>query len=180
MKCTFQVCAWKETYENRWNPNNWIITTKFSLHLKWSTLLYHSKVDLDSRRNQTTMMDLDIFTPKGETLHILGDEENKSCKKSWVLSLFKCIGILVGQQTSSTAAVASLDFADNGLSGEKKKQASLDFFLELTITRQLVLKFCQLSTELIVNRSHWLWRWANTQNVSFKPFTVANLRYQLS
>ena len=62
-------------------------------------------------------------------MHILGDGESKSCKKSWVLSLFKCIGILVGQQASSTAAVGSLDFADKGLSGEKKKQASLDFFL---------------------------------------------------
>ena len=37
---------------------------------------------------------------------------------------YKCIGILVSQQTSSTAAVGNLDFADNGLSGEKKKQAS--------------------------------------------------------
>ena len=69
---------------------------------------------------------------------------------------YKCIGILVGQQASSTAAVGSLDFADNSLSGEKKKQASLDFFLELTITRQLELKFCHLSTELILNQSHWL------------------------
>ena len=93
---------------------------------------------------------------------------------------YKCIGILVSQQASSTAAVGSLDFPDKGLSGEKKKQASLDFFLELTITRQLVLKFCQLLTELIVNQSHWLWRWANARNVSFKLFTVANLRYQLS
>ena len=89
-------------------------------------------------------------------MHILGDEENKSCEKSRVLLLFTCIGILVGQQASSTAAVGSLDFADKGLSGEKKKQASLDFFLELTITRQLELKFCQLSTELIVNQSHSL------------------------
>ena len=63
---------------------------------------------------------------------------------------YKCIGILVSQQASSTAAVGSLDFADKGLSGEKKKQASLDFFLQLTITRQPVLKFCQL----IVNQSH--------------------------
>ena len=77
-------------------------------------------------------------------MHILEDEENKSCKKSRVLLLFTCIGILVGQQASSTAAVGSLDFADNALSGEKKKRASLDFFLELTITRQLVLIFCQL------------------------------------
>ena len=69
---------------------------------------------------------------------------------------YKCIGILVSQQASSTAAVGSLDFADKGLSGEKKKQASLDFFLKLTITRQQVLKFCQLLTELIVNQSHWL------------------------
>ena len=89
-------------------------------------------------------------------MHILGDEENKSCKKSRVLLLFKCTGILVGQQASSTAAIGSLDFADNGLSGEKRKQASLGFLLELTITRQLVLKFCQLSTELIVNQSHSL------------------------
>ena len=69
---------------------------------------------------------------------------------------YKCIGILVSQQASSKAAVGSLDFVDKGLSGEKKKQASLDIFLELTITRQLVLKFCQLLTELIVNQSHWL------------------------
>ena len=69
---------------------------------------------------------------------------------------YKCIGTLVSQQASSTAAVGSLDFPDKGLSGEKKKQASLDFFLQLTITRQLVLKFCQLLTELIVNQSHWL------------------------
>ena len=118
---------------------------------------------------QTDLGFLDLgFTLGGKTLHILGDGENKSCKKSRVLSLFKCIGILVGQQASSTAAVGSLDFADNGLSGEKKKQVSLDFFLELTITRQLELKFCQLSTELIVNQSHSLWRWANARNVSFK------------
>ena len=69
---------------------------------------------------------------------------------------YKCIGILVSQQASSTAAVGSLDFPDKGFSGKKKKQASLDFFLQLTITRQLVLKFCQLLTELIVNQSHWL------------------------
>ena len=90
-------------------------------------------------------------------MHILGDEENKSCEKSRVLLLFTCIGILVGQQASSTAAVGGLDFADNSLSEEKKKkQASLDFFLELTIIRQLVLKFCQPSTRLIVNQSHSL------------------------
>ena len=77
-------------------------------------------------------------------MHILRDGENKSCQKSRILFLVTCAGISVGQQASSTAAVGSLDFADNGLSGEKKKQASLDFFLELTITRQLVLKFCQL------------------------------------
>ena len=64
-------------------------------------------------------------------MHILGDEENKSCEKSRVLLLFTCIGILVGQQASSTAAVGSLDFADNSLSGEKKKQTYLDFLLEL-------------------------------------------------
>ena len=69
---------------------------------------------------------------------------------------YKCIGILVSQQASSTAAFGSLDLADKGLSGEKKKQAFLDYFLQLTITRQLVLKFCQLLTELIVNQSHWL------------------------
>ena len=64
-------------------------------------------------------------------MHILGDEENKSCKKSWVLSLFKCIGILVGQQTSSTAAVGSLDFADNSLSGEKKETSIFRFLFRI-------------------------------------------------
>ena len=62
-----------------------------------------------------------------KTLHILGDEENKSCEKSRVLLLFTCIGILVGQQASSTAAVGSLDFADNSLSGEKKETSIFRF-----------------------------------------------------
>ena len=56
-------------------------------------------------------------------MHILGDEENKSCEKSRVFLLLTCIGILVGEQAFSTAAVGSLDFADNGLSGEKKETA---------------------------------------------------------
>ena len=60
-------------------------------------------------------------------MHILGDEENKSCEKSRVLLLFTCIGILVGQQASSTAAVGSLDFADNSLSGEKKETSIFRF-----------------------------------------------------
>ena len=60
-------------------------------------------------------------------MHILGDEENKSCEKSRVLLLFTSIGILVGQQASSTAAVGSLDFADNSLSGEKKETSIFRF-----------------------------------------------------
>ena len=64
-------------------------------------------------------------------MHILGDEENKSCEKSRVLLLFTCIGILVGQQASSTAAVGSLDFADNGLSGEKKETSILRFLIRI-------------------------------------------------
>ena len=40
---------------------------------------------------------------------------------------YKCIGILVGQQASSTAAVGSLDFADNSLSGEKKETSIFRF-----------------------------------------------------
>ena len=28
MNCTFQVCEWKKTYENKLNTNNWIITAK--------------------------------------------------------------------------------------------------------------------------------------------------------
>ena len=74
---------------------------------------------------------LDIFTPRGKTLHILGDEENKSCEKSRVLLLFTCIGILVGQQASSTAAVGSLDFADNSLSGEKKETSIFRFLFRI-------------------------------------------------
>ena len=60
-------------------------------------------------------------------MHILGDEENKNCEKSRVLLLFTYIGILVGQQASSTAAVGSLDFADNSLSGEKKETSIFRF-----------------------------------------------------
>ena len=60
-------------------------------------------------------------------MHILGDEENKSCEKSRVLLLFTCIRILVGQQASSTAAVGSLDFADNSLSAEKKETSIFRF-----------------------------------------------------
>ena len=54
-------------------------------------------------------------------------KKTKSCEKSRVLLLFTCIGILVGQQTSSTAAVGSLDFADNSLSGEKKETSIFRF-----------------------------------------------------
>ena len=64
-------------------------------------------------------------------MHILGDEENKSCEKSRVLLLFTCIGILVGQQASSTAAVGGLDFADNGLSGEKKETSIFRFLFRI-------------------------------------------------
>ena len=64
-------------------------------------------------------------------MHILGDEENKSCEKSRVLLLFTCIGILVGQQASSTAAVGSLDFADNSLSGEKKETSIFRFLFRI-------------------------------------------------
>ena len=60
-------------------------------------------------------------------MHILGDEENKSCEKSRVFLLLTCIGILVGEQAFSTAAVGSLDFADNGLSGEKKETSIFRF-----------------------------------------------------
>ena len=64
-------------------------------------------------------------------MHILGDEENKSCEKPGVSLLFTCIGILVGQQASSTAAVGSLDFADNSLSGEKKETSILRFLFTI-------------------------------------------------
>ena len=74
---------------------------------------------------------LNIFTPRGKTLHILGDKKNKSCDKSRVLVLFTCIGILVGQQASSTAAVGSLDFADNSLSGEKKETSIFRFLFRI-------------------------------------------------
>ena len=56
---------------------------------------------------------------------MLRDKENKSCEKSRVLLLFTCIGILVGQQASSKAAVGGLDFADNSLSEEKKRNKHL-------------------------------------------------------
>ena len=54
-------------------------------------------------------------------------KKTKVVKKSRVLLLFTCIGILVGQQASSTAAVGSLDFADNSLSGEKKETSIFRF-----------------------------------------------------
>ena len=54
-------------------------------------------------------------------------KKTKSCEKSRVLPLFTCIGILVGQQIFSTAAVGSLDFADNSLSGEKKETSIFRF-----------------------------------------------------
>ena len=56
MTGTFQVCEWKKTYENKLNANNWIITAKNFPCLKQNILFYHSKVYLDSRRSQTTMM----------------------------------------------------------------------------------------------------------------------------
>ena len=78
---------------------------------------------------------LDIFTLRGKTLHILRDEENKRHEKSRLLFLFTCIGILVGQQASSTAVVGSLDFADNGLSGEKKETNIFRFLFTINNNR---------------------------------------------
>ena len=106
-------------------------------------------------------------------MHILGDEENKSCKKSWVLSLFKCIGILVGQQTSSTAAVGSLDFADNSLSGEKKETSIFRFLFRINNNKTT-------STEILSTINIRSDDGLMLEMSALKLFTVANLRYQLS
>ena len=92
-------------------------------------------------------------------MHILGDEENKSCEKSRVLLLFTCIGILVGQQASSTAAVGSLDFADNSLSGEKKGTSIFRFSFRINNNKTT-------STEIFSTIN-----WVDSESESF-PLTM--------